>query len=598
MSFFEDVALRFTGKDGGLAAQFKRVSADLTAFEKNAKSAATAVQGTFSQLKNVVATVALGAAVKQIVDFADGIVKVNASTGIAIAKVQELQFVAGQADVEFGSLTTGIAKLQRALVNADDGQKAAKESLKALGITTREFFSLKPDQQFERVAVSISNIEDPARRTNAAMDLFGRAGAELLPVLTALGKESTAIAVKFDQLGGPVSDKAIQNLDEMGDAASATGLAVKSLGAELLGLAAPAITAALEGITHFFAGLRIAAVGGTNEIVNLDDDIRDLQSQLDSRFGIYGVSLLSDEMFRDLTRQIRAKKHELDQLLGLGTAFAEPRIPKNLGISQDELMRAASAPLLALKIPRDKDEIKEEDRLIRQQKFDNMANLAQLEINEKIKLHAKLAMLDDTKLQKDLERERFIITEKLKITTEFEDFLASVRQTFRLKEIKLEEIKNQSIFGLATEAFGFLARENSKFAKIQQGIAIAQTVYATATGIMKAFQTLPWPANLAAAAKVAFTGALQIAKIKATSPNGGSGSAPSFSSSGGGTVAQAPPTNDPVGPNAQRGTTVYISGFISKDIVDQMIDGLRDGFDRDVIVIPTNSLQAQTIRGQ
>jgi hypothetical protein len=70
--------------------------------------------------------------------------------------------------------------------------------------------------------------------------------------------------------------------------------------------------------------------------------------------------------------------------------------------------------------------------------------------------------------------------------------------------------------------------------------------------------------------------------------------------SGGSTVGTAPSSSNRDKPDATaaRGsTTIYFQGVLTRDIADYFVQALRDGVDRDVIIIPPNSLQARVIRG-
>jgi hypothetical protein len=60
---------------------------------------------------------------------------------------------------------------------------AVANALLRLGINTTTFMAAAPDQQFLMVAQAISQIEDPTARTALAMDIFGRSGASLIPLL-------------------------------------------------------------------------------------------------------------------------------------------------------------------------------------------------------------------------------------------------------------------------------------------------------------------------------------------------------------------------------------------------------------------------------
>lgn len=585
-----DVALRFSAKDAGLNAAFSRVNAMLDGFKANAERAAAGVDKIYKGVVAIGAVTALATFASSAIAAADAIVKMNAATGISITRVQELQFLASQADVEIGSLTSGIARLQRALVSADEGQKEAGKSLKALGINTAEFFRLEPDKQFEQVALKIASIQDPARRTDAAMDLFGRGGAELLPLMQAIARESDALGVSFARIGGPMGEETVARLDALGDAASATWLSVKSLGSELLALAAPAVLSAMRGVQEFFGALRFSISGPSDRVMQINEEIEALEDANRKIFAFRDGQ--EPEAKRRNIRRIAELEAERRRLYGLDRPFelqsgTLPSIDDLIAIGPD-------APDIETEEERKAREERENERfLIRYNAEREYREMAIRDAENDIERYKKI---EDQRLQDAIEREMQIAASKVRVHTDLENFLASVRETFRIKEINLEKIKNQSLLSLAGEMFGSLARENSKFAKLQQGIALAQTIWYTSAGIMNAFRTLPWPANLAAAAKVAITGAIQVAKIRSTNYHGGGGSAPSIG--GGTTAAASEQTQTPIEqPSDTRGsTTIYMSGFITREVVDQMMAAIRGEFNRDVILIPNNSLQAQVIR--
>jgi hypothetical protein len=181
-------------------------------------------------------------------------------------------------------------------------------------------------------------------------------------------------------------------------------------------------------------------------------------------------------------------------------------------------------------------------------------------------------------------------------------FRMDVAQAFGLQLLDFEQIKNQSIISLAGELFTTLAAQNSTLFKVQQAFAIANAVINTAEGVTKAL-SLPFPANLAAAAKVAIAGAIQVAKIKATNP-GGSASVTQGGLSGG--TASTANRTAPAG-NAQQAqepqakiAQVVIQGsvFSSRETADWLIGQLSEAInDRDVVFINGNSRQAGLIGG-
>lgn len=106
-----------------------------------------------------------------------------ARTGISVEALSELGFAAEMSGADIESLERGIRKMQRFLVEAAMGSGAAQENLALLGLTLQELDGLSPDEQFKRIADRIATIKDPTIRAAMAMEVFGRNGTQLLPMM-------------------------------------------------------------------------------------------------------------------------------------------------------------------------------------------------------------------------------------------------------------------------------------------------------------------------------------------------------------------------------------------------------------------------------
>ena len=73
--------------------------------------------------------------------------------------------------------------MQKFLVEAAQGSKGAGDTLSKLGLRLSDLGRLSPDQQFELLADRISKIQDPAIRAATAMEVFGKTGTSLLPLM-------------------------------------------------------------------------------------------------------------------------------------------------------------------------------------------------------------------------------------------------------------------------------------------------------------------------------------------------------------------------------------------------------------------------------
>jgi hypothetical protein len=113
------------------------------------------------------------------------------SSGVAIQSVVRAQqtFSQNASKVKVGNLGSAQAR-------------EAKAAFDQLGISAETLRNSRPEQVFLEVAGEISRIPDATKRTQVAMDLFGRTGPALLPMLKSLEQINEDIG----RLGGTISD--------------------------------------------------------------------------------------------------------------------------------------------------------------------------------------------------------------------------------------------------------------------------------------------------------------------------------------------------------------------------------------------------------
>ncbi|MBM3854744.1 MAG: phage tail tape measure protein, partial [Verrucomicrobia bacterium] len=116
------------------------------------------------------------------------------------------------------TLETGLKHMQRSIVEAAQGSDSAQEALARLGLSVSDLAGLSPDEQFKRLADRIARIEDPAHRTALAMQIFGRSGTKLLPLLSEGARGIEALQERARQLGLTVSAETAHDAAELNDA--------------------------------------------------------------------------------------------------------------------------------------------------------------------------------------------------------------------------------------------------------------------------------------------------------------------------------------------------------------------------------------------
>ena len=125
----------------------------------------------------------LAAAAKTFASMGDEVQKMSLRTGVSAESLSELGFAAEQSGSDLATLEAGLRKMQRSIGDAADGSQTAVDALAALGLSVGRLIGLSPEEQFKLIADGIAGISDPTMRAAVAMELFGRSGTQLLPLM-------------------------------------------------------------------------------------------------------------------------------------------------------------------------------------------------------------------------------------------------------------------------------------------------------------------------------------------------------------------------------------------------------------------------------
>lgn len=114
--------------------------------------------------------------------------KLSLQAGMTVEQLSALASV-GKATGTGADVIAGAAnKMSKALASSNEDSKGAATALKALGLSFSEFQNLSPDERMVKVAQSMSQFADDGNKSAAAMLLFGKTGAEMLPFLKDLAE--------------------------------------------------------------------------------------------------------------------------------------------------------------------------------------------------------------------------------------------------------------------------------------------------------------------------------------------------------------------------------------------------------------------------
>jgi TP901 family phage tail tape measure protein len=198
--------------------------------------------------------VAIGAAaagfalmVKNSIDAADELSKMSQKVGIATENLSKLNYAAELADVSTEELGASLAKLSKTVV---DPTKDAQAAFDALGVSIKDSNGQVKgtEQLLLELADAFQKFEDGPEKTAAAMAIFGKTGANLIPLLNGGSKAIREAGVELEKLGGVVSTKAGKAAEEFNDNLTTLKRASTGVANQL----AEQLIPAMSSVTRYF----------------------------------------------------------------------------------------------------------------------------------------------------------------------------------------------------------------------------------------------------------------------------------------------------------------------------------------------------------
>jgi hypothetical protein len=185
-----------------MAAKFNLLIAAKTSGQAGIKRMGNSMQGLQGRVKNLRNTVftlnnafkamavflAAGTATRFVtgaINQADAFGKLSRQTGIAADTLQSYVNAGKLAGVEQGTIDKGLRRLAQSMREADQGVTTYADAYKALGVTVRDSDgNLKESEVvLSQLADRFRDMPNGATKSALAMEIFGRSGAQLIPML-------------------------------------------------------------------------------------------------------------------------------------------------------------------------------------------------------------------------------------------------------------------------------------------------------------------------------------------------------------------------------------------------------------------------------
>lgn len=188
---------------------------------------ASQLGGLFARLGVGLSLAGIAASFKSVTDNADEMGKLAQKTGVAVEELSKLDYAAKLSDVSREQLATGLQKLSRNMIEAAAGTGEAAKAFAELKIDPNQFTSA--DQAFKAIAEKFAELPDGAKKTALSMQLLGKSGAELIPLLNGGAAGLKSLGDEAKRLGLIISEDMKKAAEEFNDNMTRFGLVLEGV---------------------------------------------------------------------------------------------------------------------------------------------------------------------------------------------------------------------------------------------------------------------------------------------------------------------------------------------------------------------------------
>lgn len=516
------------------------------------------------------AGVALGVAVKGAIDHADALSKAAQKAGTSVEALSRLEYAAKLSDVSLEDLTGSLGKLGKAMLEASTNAKSgAAAAFQALGVTVTDASGQLRDSNmvFSDLADRFSRMEDGATKTALSMAVFGKSGAELLPLLNSGADGLKQMADESDRLGLTIDGKSAKGAEAFNDSLTRLGSVMEGVINRVMTAALPALQAFAETLSSpDFA--KAAETLGTNVVGALDWITKAAAGTINA---LQGVARAMDwaKTHDIFGQQIPLDKNSIDYKKGLwGPGGALPTLRDKLSSGQ---MSAPGADFYSgifggstPPTTTDKPGFKTFNPDLAA-----LGSAAKAATDAIDPFEARMAELSD------------VLSEQHSPLLTLKDDLTDLETMHKNGRISAEAFGDAvartyyNVAGAALDMASSVTGTLSQMFKDNKAIAVADAVVQGLSGVAKALGSSPPPLNFINAGLVAAASAANVANI--LSANESTTSMPGTVTPGAaGAAAQSSAIN----------LTVKGSGMISvDDLADQLAQSIADGGNSNLITV-------------
>src|SRR6266403_2107823 len=214
---------------------------------------------------------------------------ISEKTGISIRDLQVFEAAGKTVGVSLDEMVIGLRRFDQAITGFGKGA-AAQGILRELGVTAKD-----NKEALLQTADAFKKMDDPVRRANDAVALFGRSGLSMIPILLK-GREGSAEWEKaVDKLGPVIGRDAVAANEKYRASVEELSLSWDKLKVNASTSFGPAMAKATSWVANSMEAIKAGLAGGLGAAAMLKDQ-QAAQSALTT--GVKDESAAKDELLR------------------------------------------------------------------------------------------------------------------------------------------------------------------------------------------------------------------------------------------------------------------------------------------------------------
>jgi len=627
MATIGKLAVQITADTAGLKAGLNdaertvTAKADAMAASINKIGAAFAALGVASTLKNMT---------MEAINSADAFDEMAEKTGVSVEKLSSLAYAAKINGASVDDLGTAIRALSNKMAESIDPTSQAAKMFDGLGVATQNADGTlrNVDDVLTDLAGVFASMEDGAAKSALAVDIFSRAGLNMIPVLNKGQQGLADLRIEAERLGAVISTDMAKQAAEFNENIDRLNTLSGTLGKTIANALVPELN---NLINEFLIGIKhangfwdaLATFGTINPFKDLQGNLKGTRDELDNLNAARERYMKAGSDTSGIDQAIATEKRRLEYLkeierqqvlnaqgaenqanaearrLGLMAASRPVKTPSKVAETKQEAAKDEdpmgdfmSRQLTAFEQGKLREEEMRNEFLAKNAEALKLSTLSELE-QEQFKYEEKMRLLEEFLIANpermaefygvaeamEAEHGNRMVQIRAKTLTDLEKFNSmSFQQQAKTVASKLAEMTAS----LSTESRAmFNINKAASLANAAiKGYESAVNAYAFGTKIGGP------PVGAAMAALSVATTASQINAIRSQSFGGGGNSGAAYAPSGSYAATGATPTQGAANGSTGVGQVITIQGIGASEmfsgdsvrgLIDQLIEAQRNG---------------------